>query len=98
MGRELGRRTAYRGGFDEIRRLERRRGRTCAIPLLAAVAAAASLQTSGVSMTLGCLRSSDVRLIQRNVRTQSKLALGARRRRICLSKISARSHLELRRW
>ena len=26
MGRELGRRTAYRGGFDEIRRLERRGG------------------------------------------------------------------------
>ena len=48
-------------------------------------------------MTLGCLRSSDVRLIQGNVRTQSKPALGARRRRICLSKISARSHLELRR-
>jgi len=38
MGRELGRRTAYRGGFDEIRRLERRGGRTSAIPLLAAVA------------------------------------------------------------
>ena len=38
MGRELGRRPAYRGGFDEIRRLERRGGRTSANPLLAAVA------------------------------------------------------------
>ena len=81
MGRELGRRSADRGGFDEIRRLERERA-NFREPSVAAVLAAARSNLrcqflAGISMTLGCLRSSDVRLIQGNVRTQSKLCVGS---------------------